>query len=158
MKRFIRWQGVVGFISIVVLIAVFVYLFANSLVKSAIEKSGEWYLGAEVNVESVDISYQPLTLEIKGFQATDPEKPSHNLVSFNQASAGINLWPYLFGKIHMSELSIDQIKIDQQRQSPGKVYQVAKESEQASAEQKEDAALSATDASLPNVKDLLKRS
>ncbi|MFT5758831.1 MAG: hypothetical protein ACI9LM_003579, partial [Alteromonadaceae bacterium] len=43
MKRFIRWQGLIGFVSIIVLMAALVFLFADKLVKAGIEKSGEWY-------------------------------------------------------------------------------------------------------------------
>ena len=113
MSRFIRWQGLASFFVVIGLLVTFVYFFADSLVKKGIEKSGEWYLGAEVNVKDVEIKYAPLTLNIEGFQATDPEKPTHNLVSFSQASAGVDVWQYLFGKIYISELNITALRIQE---------------------------------------------
>jgi len=92
MKRFIRWQGLIGFLSVILFLAVFVFIFAGSFIKAGLEKSGEWYLGAEVNVEEVDLNLFPLSLTIIGFQATDSEKPTHNMVSFAKAAVSIDVW------------------------------------------------------------------
>jgi len=155
MSRFFRWQGLAIFVAIIALIASFIYLFADSLVKSGIEKSGEWYLGAEVNVEDVDITYSPLTLNISGFQATDPEKPTHNLVSFSQASVGINIWQYFFGKIYINELNIDELQLEQQRKSAGEVYILVDEQSSKDQGLSDDSVFPKLDISLPKVDDLL---
>jgi len=158
MSRFIRWQGIAGFMVIMTLIITFVYLFADALVKKGIEKSGEVYLGAEVNVTNVEILYAPLTLNIEGFQATDPKKPTHNLVSFSQASAGVDVWQYLFGKLHISELNVVGLRIDQPRQSAGEVFFLADDVTNNGEEGAIDSALSNFDMSLPKVDDLLNNS
>jgi uncharacterized protein (TIGR03545 family) len=158
MSRFLRWQGLVGFATIAALIVIFVYLFADSLVKKGVEKSGEWYLGAEVNVESVVITYSPLTLNIKGFQATDPEKPTHNLVSFSQASAGVDVWQYLFGKLYISELNILELRLDQLRESKGAVFTLTDENAEKDSTKSENAILPKLDMSLPKVDELLNNS
>jgi uncharacterized protein (TIGR03545 family) len=158
MNRFIRWQGLAIFFVILVLITTFIYLFADSLVKKGIEKSGEWYLGAEVNVTSVEITYAPLTLNIDGFQATDPEKPTHNLVSFSKASAGVDVWQYLFGKIYISELNITALRIDQPRLTSGEVYTSTDKGLKDDAEGADESVLPELDMSLPKVDDLLNNS
>jgi uncharacterized protein (TIGR03545 family) len=157
-SRFIRWQGIASFFVVMALIIVFVYLFADSLVKKGIEKSGELYLGAEINVSNVEITYSPLTLNIEGLQATDPKKPTHNLVSFSQASAGIDVWQYLFGKIYISELNVDQLRIDQPRESEGRVYILVEENAEQDGEGAIDSALTNLDSSLPTVDELLNNS
>jgi len=158
MSRFIRWQGLVSFFVIIALIMTFVYFFADALVKKGIEKSGEWYLGAEVNVTDVEIKYAPLTLNIEGFQATDPEKSTHNLVSFSQASAGIDVWQYLFGKIYISELNISGLRIDQPRLTTGEVYTSSSKGVEDGSEGADESALPELDMSLPTVDDLLNNS
>jgi uncharacterized protein (TIGR03545 family) len=157
MSRFIRWKGLVGFFVVMGLMIAFIYLFADALVKKGIEKSGEWYLGAEVNVNEVEINYLPLTLSIEGFQATDPEKPSHNLVSFSQASAGVDVWQYLFGKLYISELNVAELRIDQPRQSVGEVYRLGDDTENGS-DGVGDSMLPNLDVSLPKAEDLLNNS
>lgn len=158
MSRFIRWQGLASFFVVIALIVTFVYFFADSLVKKGIEKSGEWYLGAEVNVSDVEITYAPLTLNIEGFQATDPEKPTHNLVSFSQASAGVDIWQYLFGKIYISELNITALRIDQPRLNLGEVYASNDKGIEDGSDGAGESALPELDMSLPKVDDLLNNS
>ncbi|NQZ22251.1 MAG: TIGR03545 family protein [Colwellia sp.] len=158
MSRLFRWQGLAVFFAVIALIATFVYFFADSLVKNGIEKSGEWYLGAEVNVEDVEITYAPLTLNIKGFQATDPENPTHNLVSFAQASVGLDIWQYFFGKIYISELNVIELKLEQARKSVGEVYILADEQSSNAQQPADDSGLPKLDISLPKVDDLLKNS
>ncbi|MFT5297120.1 MAG: hypothetical protein ACI9YH_003150 [Colwellia sp.] len=158
MSRFIRWQGLASFFIVIALIVTFVYFFADSLVKKGIEKSGEWYLGAEVNVSDVEITYVPFTLNIEGFQATDPEKPTHNLVSFSQASAGVDVWQYLFGKIYISELNITALRIDQPRLTEGEVYATSNDGIEDGTGAADESALPELDVSLPTVDDLLNNS
>jgi len=158
MSRLFRWQGLAVFVAVIALIATFVYFFADSLVKSGIEKSGEWYLGAEVNVENVDITYAPLTLNIEGFQATDPEKPTHNLVSFSQASVGVDIWQYLFGKLYISELNVVELRLEQQRESAGDVYVIVDEKLSNEQQTADESAFPKLDISLPKVDDLLENS
>jgi len=122
MKRFIRWQGLIGFLSVILFLAVFVFIFVGSFIKAGLEKSGEWYLGAEVNVEEVDVNLFPLSLTIIGFQATDSEKPTHNMVSFAKAAVSLDVWQYLFGKIHIDDLAITQLEMGKERKSQGDVY------------------------------------
>jgi len=157
MKHYIRWQGLIGFLSIIILMAVFVFLFAGNLVKAGIEKSGEWYLGAEVNVEQVDLNFSPLSLTVIGFEATDPEKPSHNMVSFTKATAGIELWQYLFGKIHINDLTIAQLEMGSKRASIGDVYFTSNTEEDDRSSATTNGLPSVT-ANLPNIDDILNNS
>jgi len=158
MSRFFRWQGLAIFFAVIALLMTFVYFFADTLVKGGIEKSGEWYLGAEVNVADVEITYAPLTLNIKGFQATDIDNPTNNLVSFSQASVGVDIWQYLFGKIYISELNIVELRLDQPRTSAGKVYRLVDEQSLEEQGSVDDSVLPKLDISLPKVDDLLKNS
>jgi uncharacterized protein (TIGR03545 family) len=158
MSRFIRWKGLVSFFVVIALIMTFIYFFADALVKKGIEKSGEWYLGAEVNVENVEIMYAPLTLNIEGFQATDPEKPTHNLVSFSQASAGVDVWQYLFGKLYISDLTVAELRIDQPRLSVGQVFTLIDPNAENGNKGADNSVLPGLDVSLPTVDELLNNS
>ncbi|MFT6899889.1 MAG: hypothetical protein ACJAXS_000041 [Colwellia sp.] len=158
MSRFIRWKGLVSFFVVIALIMTFIYFFADALVKKGIEKSGERYLGAEVNVENVEIMYAPLTLNIEGFQATDPEKPTHNLVSFAQASAGVDVWQYLFGKLYITDLTVAELRIDQPRLSVGQVFTLVDKNTENGNKRTDNSVLPGLDVSLPTVDELLNNS
>ena len=74
MTKFLRWQGLVAFIVLSALIAVFFYLFAESLAKKGIISAAESTFGAEVNVADVKLSFTPLHIEVVGMQVTDKKK------------------------------------------------------------------------------------
>ena len=122
MARFIRWQGLVAFVLLSALVAGLLYLFAESLVKSAIVSSAESAFGAEVNVADVKLGYSPLQLSVLGMQVTDKESPSKNLFSFERATAGVDVWQYLFGKIIIDKLEVSQLAFSNVRSQAGKVY------------------------------------
>jgi len=155
MKKFIRLKGLISFVLVIALITVFVYLFAELFIKKAIEYNGGEILGAEVNVASVNLEYSPLVLTINGLQATDAEQPEFNLFSFKRASAGIDVWQYLFGKTIIEQLNVEQLTLSNKRKTVGEVYLSSVEEEQITAD---ESMMPAMDLQLPDVKSLLKDS
>ncbi|WP_017444423.1 TIGR03545 family protein [Gayadomonas joobiniege] len=122
MKKYLRWQGLLGFVAVIGLLAGFIYVFAGWLIKLTIEEAGGYALGAEVNVESVDVNWSPFTLTINEFQATDPKNPANNMLQFEQAGAQMDLWEYLLGRYVFEKVRFTEVAMDQPRQSPGEVY------------------------------------
>ena len=122
MAKFIRWQGIVAFIVLSALVTGFLYFFAESLVKSGIVSSAESAFGAEVNVRDVELSYSPLQISVIGLQVTDKELPTQNVFSFEKATAGVDVWQYLFGKIIIDELEVSQLAFSSVRAKVGEVY------------------------------------
>ena len=158
MARFIRWQGMVAFIVLSTLVVAFLYFFAETLAKKAIISSAESAFGAEVNVAEVKLAYSPLQISVLGLQVTDKETPTQNLFSFERATAGIDVWQYLFGKIIIEELEVSQLAFSNSRSQAGKVYLNEQADEQAKEEslsEKAKALLPEVDMKLPDVKSLL---
>ncbi len=156
MARFIRWQGMVAFVLLSALVAGLLYLFAENLVKSAIVSSAESAFGAEVNVADVKLGYSPLQLSVLGMQVTDKESPSKNLFSFERATAGVDVWQYLFGKIIIDKLEVSQLAFSSVRSQAGKVYfndESSDKKESLSDQAKE--MLPEVDMQLPDIKALL---
>ncbi|WP_448211482.1 TIGR03545 family protein [Colwellia sp. MEBiC06753] len=129
--RYIRWQGAIAFIVISALILGILLLASGPVAKMLIEKYGAEYTGAEVNVEKVSVALMPLTLTIDGLQATDPKKPSNNMVSFNQALASVEFWPLIFGKTIIDQLTVESLAFGQTRASIGEVYRQPEETDDA---------------------------
>ncbi|AWB65819.1 TIGR03545 family protein [Saccharobesus litoralis] len=157
-KSILRWQGLAGFATTFIFIGLFLYVFAGMLIKFSIEKGLGWYLGAEVNVEQVDVQWSPFNLDIIGFQATDPEQPTQNLVAFQQASAGIDFWQYLFGKTIIEQLSINQLALGSHRNTPGEVFnksEIAKPEANEQTSAQDDASLTGMDIELPSTDTVL---
>ena len=156
MARFIRWQGMVAFVLLSALVAGLLYLFAESLVKSAIVSSVESAFGAEVNVAEVQLGYSPLQLSVLGLQVTDKDSPTQNLFSFERATAAVDVWQYLFGKIIIDELEVSQLAFSGVRSQAGKVYvdDVSDKAEESLSDQAK-AILPEVDMQLPDIKALL---
>ena len=155
MSKYFRWQGIVGFIAVVAIIVALLIILAPAIVKMSIKQGTQWYLGAEVNIEDVDISYSPLTLSVIGFQATDPEKPTHNLIAFSKAEAGVDVWQYLFGKVLIEDLMVNGFTLESERDKPGEIFRDAKTSAVAATGQSIKKQLPAIEQQLPDVKDIL---
>lgn len=152
-KKFIRFKGLIGFCVVMILIITLLYLFAETLVKQGLEQGGGLLLGAEVNVESVELNYSPLIVTVNELQATDAEQPSHNLFSFKQASAGVDLWQYLLGKTIIEQLEVVSLEFMSKRAGKGEVYQQDNGGEVD--EENEQSMLPVVDLQLPDVKTLL---
>ena len=153
MKKYIRFSGLIGFFAIMSLVVVLLYLFAETLVKSAIEQTGGAMLGAEVNVASVALQYSPLILTINNLEATDAEQPSHNMFSFKQAKAGIDIWQYLVGKTIIEQLDVKQLELMTKRNSVGRVFSYSKDDKQQSVAG--GSILPSMDIQLPDIKSIL---
>lgn len=125
MSRFIRWQGIAVFATLVALMCAFVYLFAGTLVKKGIITAAESSFGAEVNIDHVDVNFSPVSITINGMQVTDKEAPNLNLFSFEQAKASVDVWQYLFGKIIIEAFAVEQLKFNEKRVKKGAVYVLA---------------------------------
>jgi len=157
MARFIRWQGLATFIGLSILVSVFFYLFAESLAKKALISAAESAFGAEVNIEEVKLAYSPLQISVIDFQVTDKDMPSQNLFSFDRATAGVDVWQYLFGKIIIEDLEVSQLAFSNVRTQAGEVYldSKAEDSQEDSLSEQAKAMLPEVDMKLPDVNTLL---
>ncbi|MFD2168006.1 TIGR03545 family protein [Thalassotalea euphylliae] len=124
MSKFLRWQGLIAFIAILSLLFGLVMLFAGPLAKTAIERFGRDYTGAEVNVDRVDVHLAPFGVEIWGLQATDPKSPKNNMVAFQHADASVELWPFLFGKTIIDNVEVKGLAFNTLRKSEGSVFRL----------------------------------
>ena len=158
MARFIRWQGLVAFVVLSTIVVAFLYFFAETIVKKGLISTAESTFGAEVNVAEVKLAYLPLQVSVIGFQVTDKETPSQNLFSFERATAGVDVWQYLFGRIIIEELEVSQLAFSSVRSQAGEVYLTDDSNEDAegdSLSEQAKAMLPEVDMKLPDVKTLL---
>ncbi|KGK00415.1 TIGR03545 family protein [Thalassotalea sp. ND16A] len=155
MAKYFRWQGLLGFVATITVIAALLFILAPSIAKVGLEKGIAWYSGAEVNIDDVDINWSPLVLTINHLQITDNENPSHNVVAFDKASAGIDFAQYLFGNLLIEELTITGIRIDQERDTVGEVYRDANTSITDETVQSLEQQMPSIENQLPEINDIL---
>jgi uncharacterized protein (TIGR03545 family) len=117
----IRWNAILPFTIIVVLIAVYMHFFFDMHLRRAMEWAGYKALGVEVNIADVDTSFWNASLRIAGIEITDSEKPTHDIVKIGDVRFGM-LWDALLrAKFVINEASVNQIEYLVPRKHPGKV-------------------------------------
>ena len=124
MKRsIIRWPGLAVFGGIVTLLVIVSWLFLDAILKVSMEYGLGRLNGAEVNIARVEHEWSPLTLRAYGVQATDAAKPTHNQVQLESFSADISAAELLLGRIHIEQLDVLGVRVNQPRQQgEGEVY------------------------------------
>lgn len=108
-----------GFLAGVALLLLLVFFLPAPLIQWAIERYGSQWLGAKVAVETVDFSWWPTRLSLKGVDVANPLQPMHNAVSFARLETTLDIPASLAGTLHISSLIIDGIVIGKPRLSSG---------------------------------------
>lgn len=127
----IRWEAIVPFSIIVVLIGVYFTLFFDSNLKSLVELVGYHATGAEVNVNSLETSFMKASIKVGGIELTNPEEPTHNNLNIGEVRFGL-LWDGLLrAKFVINEAAIENISFGQKRKTKGKVKPPEPEKESA---------------------------
>ena len=157
MNRYIRWQGLVAFIALIALMCTFIYFFAGTLAKNGIIAAAESSFGAEVNIDKVEVNFSPTSITIKSMQVTDKAEPMHNLFSFAQAKASVDIWQYLFGKVVIDTFDVEQLQFNDKRTTAGAVY-VTEASEEGEGAKGLTDKLPDFELTLPDTKTLLENS
>ncbi|WP_404400059.1 TIGR03545 family protein [Idiomarina seosinensis] len=126
MKRSIlRWRGLAAFGIIIGVLVLVSWLFLDSLLKVSLQYTLGRLHGAEVNIERVEHRWSPLTLMAYDVEATDPAKPTHNQVQLDKLSADVSAAQLLLGRIHIAQLDVLGVRVDQERTGgEGEVYVV----------------------------------
>ena len=92
--KWIRWQGLITFLALTVIVAFIWFFFIDSYVERMIEKTGTKANGAKVELDNADLTLFPAGLRITGLQVTNPDKPMVNAVEIKKIAMsldGLNL-------------------------------------------------------------------
>ncbi len=117
----IRWEAIIPFTIICLVIGLYFHLFFDTHLRKALEWGGYKALGAEVNIADLKTSFLNASLRIQGVQLTDSEKPTHNSVTVGDIRFGV-LWDALLrAKFVVNEAVVEQIEFGTVRKTPGKV-------------------------------------
>ncbi|NVK25691.1 MAG: TIGR03545 family protein [Gammaproteobacteria bacterium] len=158
-KGMFRAIGAISFVVTLSAVVAGLYFFTAPAIKCAIIYAGEKATGAETNIEEVVVNWQPFSVEVIGFQQTDANQPTHNLIAFKRANASIDIFEWLLGKTIIDQLTIEALTYDSLRNSRGQVYVSSTNEEQQKAISKQantlDNASKTTSFSIPSSDELL---
>lgn len=149
----IRWGGLITFV-ITMLIFASALLFAGTILKPLMESSFTAMNGAKVDIEAVNVSYAPLTMEIKNIQIADPEQAMVNTAQIEQFKFATSFGQLLLGKLIIDEASVNGIQIDTPRHESGMVEQ-SDEEDISDKISDDDSLISMPELEVPDVKTIL---
>lgn len=119
--KYIRKAGVALAAIVLVGSVAVTYLIKDSTIKDYASRKMTQANGAEVNLESLDLSALAGSISASGIQVTDPQKPQNNQLSIEKVAADASLYNLLLGKLVMEQVELSNIKFDQQRSTPGTI-------------------------------------
>jgi len=119
--KYIRKAGVALAAIVLVGSVIVTYLIKDSTIKDYASLKMTQANGAEVNLESLNLSALAGSISASGIQVTDPEKPQNNQLSVEKVTADASLYNLLLGKLVMEQVELSNIKFDQQRSTPGAI-------------------------------------
>ena len=119
--KYIRKAGVALAAIVLVGSVTVTYLIKDSTIKNYASIKMTQANGAEVNLESLNLSALTGSVSASGIQVTDPQKPQNNQLSIEKVAADVSLYNLLLGKLVMEQVELSNIKFDQQRSTPGTI-------------------------------------
>ncbi len=151
MNKWIRWPGLIAFVLLFGTLFVFGYFFATSFVKNSIEDYGSEAVGAQVNVDSVNLTVSPLGMRVNRLQVTNPDAPMTNAVEIQGMAFELAFWNLLMGQVIIDEMSVDGIRFNTPRSSSGAI------AKKAEPESKEPSLMDEIKGELPTADEIMAR-
>jgi uncharacterized protein (TIGR03545 family) len=117
----IRFEAIIPVVIICALMFLYFSIYFDRHLKSLIEYAGTQGNGAEVNVDSVNVSFLKGSFDLDRLQITDKERPTHNALEVGNVHFKF-LWDALLRmKFVVEDASINNIQVAKPRRSPGRV-------------------------------------
>ncbi len=121
MRKWIRWWGIAVFILIVLFVFGIWYLLADQIIANNIEKTGEYIVGAKVEVGKADLTIIPLGVTLTNLKVANPNSPMQNLIEVNNIRFHLD-GKYLFErKVIIKDMVIDGLKFNTEREKSGEI-------------------------------------
>lgn len=121
MSKWIRWWGIGAFVAIVGIISAIWYLFADKLIENNIEKTGEYIVGAKVEIGKAALSVIPLGITLTDMKIADPNSPMRNMFEVENIQFHLD-GKYLFErKVIINDMIVEGIKFNTERDESGEI-------------------------------------
>lgn len=128
-SKVIRKAGVVLAVVVLAVSAAAVILTKNNVAKDYAADVMTQANGAEVNLESLDLSLLTGAVSASKIQVTDANKPQNNQVAIGTIASDTSLYDLFLGRLVMENVEVSNVRFDQKRSAPGKVVETEGEKE-----------------------------
>jgi len=121
MRRWIRWQGLVAFIVVVVCVSLLWFVFVDVAAEKIIEGAGTRIVGAKVELDEADVQLFPFGITLRGLQITNPQEPMTNAVEIARIAGLLDAVELLRRKTIIEEMSMEGVRFNTARKSSGAI-------------------------------------
>ena len=121
LNKIIRFEAIIPFAIIILLVVLYTTFFFDSHMKSALEWGLTKAMGAEVNIANFQTKISDLSLKIQKIEITDAQAPKQNSIQIGEIRFSA-LWDAILrAKLVVNEAAIEQIEFAVPRKKPGYV-------------------------------------
>ena len=117
--KMIRWSGLIAFVVIVGLIAVFNIFFLDGIVERTVEKQASLAVGARVDIGDLDLSLLGLSVNIEELEVANPDQPMRNTVEVGRLSFDLTALPLLKKKFVIRHMAVTGLAWNTPRRTSG---------------------------------------
>jgi uncharacterized protein (TIGR03545 family) len=118
-SSWIRWQGLIPIVLLLLLLVGGWALFGDRAIRSAIIEAGD-LLGTQLDVESVDASVLNTSFEVRGFAMADPFDVQKNLIEVSRFVVELEAKPLLQKKLVVKRLTVAEVRTGTTRAVPAR--------------------------------------
>lgn len=122
-SKIVRWQGILLFVLVCVILAALWRLFLNPFAERTVEKTGAAIVGAQVDLDAARVSLSPLGVKLTRLQVTNPNAPASNIVEAGLISFQMDGPNALRHKTIIEEMRVENVRLNTPRRSPGFVVE-----------------------------------
>lgn len=116
--RIFRWEGIIPLALGLVLLGAGWRLFGGRIVRATLSEAGTKALGAQLDIDRVDIGLASTTLAIHGIALADPFDPGRNLFEIRQLRVELEPRPLLEKKLVIRRLTVADVRTGTRRPVP----------------------------------------
>ena len=120
--KFFRWQGLVVFSVLFLLVWGFLSFYLDGLIKKGVEEEGSKIIQTQIEVESVGTSLPTQSAGFKNLAVANADNLMENVIEIDSVSFSVDAAKAVSRKLVIDEMSVEGIRLNQKRKSPAKAY------------------------------------
>lgn len=119
--KLVRWQGLIAFVAVLIVVIGVWFLVADSVIEAVIEKTGTHVVGAKVELGAADLSISPFGISLTGLQVTNPDAPMTNAVQVDRIVLLVEGAKLFRRKVIVKEMTLAGVRLNTPRKTSGSI-------------------------------------
>ena len=120
--KILRWQGLVVFAILFLLIWGFLSFYLDGLIKQGLEEEGSKIIQTQIEVASVSTSLPSQSASLKRLAVANADNLMENAVEIDSISFSVDAAKAIVQKVVIDEMSVEGIRLNQKRKTAAKAY------------------------------------